>query len=178
MYYNPSFPYGKQTYPIMQQNHSSSDTIQLTDWYSEEFIHESVVKYLKENGYKIQRDNSKEQDKPERSIVALKFFKKEIIEVKGFPRLYNHSHEIVANKNSNAKSWFVEAFFNSLLNFSMVDNAELAMAVPNVSRYQAIIAKLNDYFTINDLYFRLYLVNEDGSVEVSNLNDKFAKMAS
>ena len=49
------------------------------------------------------------------------------------------------------------------------------MALPNVSRYQAIIQKLNDYFSINDLYFRIYLVNEDGSVEVSNLNSKYSK---
>lgn len=48
------------------------------------------------------------------------------------------------------------------------------MALPNVGRYQAIIKKLNDYFFINDLYFRIYLINEDGSVEVRNLNSRYA----
>lgn len=147
------------------------------DWYSEEFIYKSVVNFLKENGYKVSKDNSqKESDKAGRTIIASKFFKKEVIEVKGFPHYYHPlTRQSVPAKSTHAKSWFTEALFNSFVNFSVNDNAEVAIALPNAERYQAIITKLNDYFSINDLYFKIYLVNEDGSVDVSNLNYKYAK---
>jgi len=145
-------------------------------WHSEEFIYKSVVNFLKENGYKVAKDNKTENDKGRKTIVASKFFKKEIIEVKGFPNYYHPlTHHFVLAKSTHAKNWFTDALFNSFVNFSANDNAEVAMALPNVNRYQAIISKLNEYFSINDLYFRIYLVNEDGSVEVSNLNYKYAK---
>lgn len=148
-----------------------------TDWYSEDFIYKSVVKYLKENGYKVQKEvQPKDGEKTERVITASKFFKKEIIEVKGFPHHNNHINPVPV-KATHAKSWFTEALFNSFVNFSNFENAEVAMALPNVGRYQAIIEKLNDYFTVNDLYFRVYMVNEDGTVEVSNLNQKYLKIA-
>ncbi len=145
-------------------------------WYSEEFIYNSVVNFLRENGYKIHKNNpQKETEKARRIVTASKFFKKEVIEVKGFPHYYHSAtRESIPAKSTHAKSWFTEALFNSFVNFSLSDNAEVAMALPNVGRYQAIIKKLNDYFSINDLYFRIYLVNEDGLVEVSNLNYKYA----
>lgn len=153
--------------------------IKNTNWYSEEFIYACVIKYLKENGYKIQKENrANEVEKAERIITATKFFKKEIIEVKGFPHFHPNHPQVIVPKTTHAKSWFTEALFNSFVNFSTFENSEVAMALPNVGRYQAIIKNLNDYFTINDLYFRIYLVNEDGSVEVSNLNQTHIKVVS
>jgi hypothetical protein len=148
------------------------------NWYSEEFIYDSIVKYLKENGYKVQKETrQKEAEKPDKIITASKFFRKEMIEVKGYPNYHpTLSHQ--PPKSTQAKSWFSEALFNSLVNFSSFADAEIAMALPNVGRYQTIIKNLNDYFTINDLYFRIYLVNEDGRVEVSNLNQKYLPVTS
>ncbi len=144
-------------------------------WYSEDFVYTNVVQYLKENGYKIQKEIAiKSVGKTDRIINASKFFKREIIEVKGFP--YHESNEtahLPVKATQHAKSWFSEALVNSFSNFGSFDNAEVAMALPNVGRYQAIIEKLHDYFTTNDLFFRIYLVNEDGSIEVSNLNEKY-----
>ena len=145
------------------------------EWYSEDFIYNSVVAYLKENGYKIQKETlPKDGTKVERIISASKFFKKEIIEVKGYPvHTPDSTHPAAPVKAiHHAKSWFSEALFNSFANFGTFENAEVAMALPNVGRYQAIVEKLHDYFTTNDLFFRIYLVNEDGSIEVSNLNEK------
>ncbi len=155
----------------MENNLVYPSAVTNTDWYSEEFIYKSVVKYLKENGYKVQKEN--QSGEFEKMITASKFFKKEVIEVKGFPHYHPNHLYPAAPKATHAKSWFTEALVNSFVNFSSFDNAEIAMALPNVSRYQAIIKNLHDYFTINDLYFRIYLVNEDGSVDVSNLNQKY-----
>jgi hypothetical protein len=44
-----------------------------------------------------------------------------------------------------------------------------------VERYKTIIQRVQDYFTLNNLYFKIYLVNEDGDVEVSNLNEVYMR---
>jgi hypothetical protein len=146
------------------------------EWYSEEYIRTCVIKYLKANGYKIHKPNAEEEG--EKTIVASKFFKKEIIEVKGYPKdYYKHTNAKGVTKNSSgasqAKHWFSEALLNSLTNFGYYyssENVTLAIALPNVDRYKAIIERVNDYFTLNNLSFKIYLVNEDGLVEASNLN--------
>lgn len=160
----------------MEKSLLSDVTIRSADWYSEDFTYKSVIRFLKENGYKILKENvQKEAERNGRIITASKFFKKELIEVKGFPSYYLHAdHQSFPVKSAHAKNWFSEALFNAFLNFSISDHAEVAMALPNVGRYQAIIKNLNEYFSTNDLYFRIYLVNKDGSVEVSNLNYKYA----
>lgn len=161
----------------MENNITSTLASKNNDWYSEEFIQSSIVKYLKENGYKVQKESRpKDGERSENIIIASKFFKKEIIEVKGFPQYHENNLHAIVPKATHAKSWFSEAMFNSFVNFSSFENAEVAMALPNVSRYQAIIKNLNDYFTANDLYFKVYLVTEDGRVEVSNLNHKYMKI--
>ena len=148
------------------------------EWYSQEYISKSVTNYLKQNGYKIYKPNASENNSL--SIVASKYFKKELIEVKGFPKAYfTHTAANGITKNSSvvqtAKHWFSDALFNSFTNFGQYysgDNILLAMALPNVDRYQAIISRVHDYFTLNNLSFKIYLVNEDGYVEVLNLNDR------
>ena len=92
----------------------------------------------------------------------------------GYPHPHTDvPHHAPAKTNAHAKSWFSEALLTSFINFGTFENAEVAMALPNNGRYQAIVEKLHDYFTVNDLYFRIYLVNHDGSIELSNLNEKF-----
>lgn len=145
--------------------------IKNNDWYTEEFIYTCVSKYLRDLGYKVQKESRiRDHEKSGIIITASRYFKKELIEVKGYPHYYHNQLQSVTPKATQAKSWFTEALFNSFVNFSSFENAELGMALPNVSRYQAIIKNLTDYFTANELYFRIYLVNEDGSVDVSNLN--------
>ena len=165
-------------------------TLQITSslhphpWYAEQFISDSLISYLKENGYKIHKElHTKMPDKPETIITASKFFTKEVIEVKGLPtEAQKGSPQKDMPKNTNpvhhAKSWFSEALLNSFMNFGKYysnDNAEVAMALPNVEKYKAIIEKVQDYFSLNNLYFKIYLVNQDGSVDVSNLNIKYIK---
>ena len=162
----------------MENSRISNVSAASAEWHSEDFIYKSVVNYLKENGYKVQKEAGlkEENEKVERVINATKFLKKEVIEVKGFPHYYfPAATQPVPAKSTFSKSWFIQGLFDSFMNFNLVENAEVAMAAPNVSRYQAIIKELNHYFSVNDLYFRIYLVNEDGSVEVSNLNSRHSE---
>jgi hypothetical protein len=153
---------------------------EVNHWYSEEFIISSITTYLKENGYKIHKETGKATDRPEKVVIASKYFTKEIIEIKGFPNkaaAYAGLQKSTST-SAHARHWFSDALLSSFVNFGKyysIENAEVAMALPNVERYKAIIEKVQDYFTINNLYFKLYLVNEDGEVEVSNLNENMRK---
>ncbi|WP_207497100.1 hypothetical protein [Aridibaculum aurantiacum] len=153
-------------------------TTDVNHWYSEEFIVSSLVRFLKENGYKIHKD--KAVDRSEKVVIASKYFTKEVIEIKGFPAkaVQTGSSQKSTNSTAQAKHWFSDALFSSFVNFGKYysnENAEIAMALPNAERYRAIIEKVQDYFTINNLHFKIYLVNEDGQVEVSNLNENMRK---
>jgi hypothetical protein len=168
-------------HPILLHNNSR---LHVHPWYSEQFISDSLINYLKGNGYRIHKDvYTKMPKKPETIITASKFFTKEIIEVKGLPLdVQKGSPQKETPKNTShvhhTKSWFSEALLNSLMNFGnyyAIDNAEVAMALPNVEKYKAIIEKVQDYFALNNLYFKIYLINQDGSVDVSNLNIKYIK---
>jgi hypothetical protein len=148
-----------------------------TSWYTEEFISTSIENYLKENGYKVQKENQVVAvDKNEIVIIASRYFTKEIIGVKGLQSPNPRSSLLkVMDKSSSShvKSWFSESLFNSFVNFGKYysdESAVVAMALPNVDRYKAIISKVADYFTSNNLSFKIYLVSENGEVEVSNLN--------
>ena len=151
------------------------------DWYSEYFIRQSIVKFLKSNGYNIQKELSVARGN--KLIVATRYFKKELIEIKGFPvSHYTNDINKAATKNDNltqqAKRWFSEALFNSLINFASYysdGNVMIAIGLPNAERYKIIINRVQEYFTLNNLYFKIYLVNEDGSVEVSNLNEIYMR---
>ena len=147
------------------------------DLLSDEFVKKSMITFLKANGYKITTGNSKKGN----HLIATSLFKKEIIEIKGGPSNFfldtdGFGLQKHLNPAQQAIHWFTEAFFNSFLNFGKYfqnENIIVAMALPNVSRYQAIVEKLQDYFTFNDLYFKIYLIDETGDVTVSNLNAKY-----
>jgi hypothetical protein len=139
-----------------------------SECFSEEFISASIEKYLKDNGYKIQKQ------------VSINF-EKEIIEVKGYPKTFEEQESSLSSKKTTAthqvKRWFSDALFSSFVNFGKYysnHNVLVAMALPNVSRSKAVIQIVKDYFTENNLYFKIYLVNENGDVEVLNLNEKFS----
>ena len=152
-----------------------------TECFSEEFISASIEKYLKENGYKIQKQVSVNiSGKEELVIVGSKYFEKEIIEVKGYPKTIEESSVLSkkATVTHHVKNWFSEALFSSFVNFGKYysnQNVLVAMALPNVSRSKAVIQIVKDYFTENNLYFKIYLVDASGDVEILNLNEKFSE---
>lgn len=149
-------------------------------WYTEEFILNSLVAFLKKNSYKIHEDKLKDATiKSEKILVVSKFFTKEIIGIKGFQSAPDRDSLLkVFDKNNDSpqvKSWFYDSLFHSLINFGKFysnENAVGAMALPNVEKYRVIINRIQTYFNSNHLHFKLYMINESGEVDVLNINDK------
>src|SRR5438309_11688147 len=108
-------------------------------WYTENFISNSIIEHLANNGYKIHKDDvAKRFGSGEKVIVASKFFTKEIIEVKGLlvessrSKLLNEAAEKI-NPARAGKNSLSETLLNSLINFGRYysdENATVAMALP------------------------------------------------
>ena len=151
-----------------------------TQWYTEDFIATSIVQYLKQNGFRIHKESGlREQGRNDKIITASRFFTREVIGIRGLNDNSNRESLFkVMEKNNpshNAKTWLTESLFNSLVNFGKYysdESSDIAMALPNVDKYKAIIERVQEYFAANQLSLKVYLVSENGDVEISNLNVK------
>lgn len=155
----------------MEYNHQN-------DWYYEGQISKKLVAYFVANGYTILKDNSdKISAKGEDIIVSIQE-QLEIIEVKGYPTtVHTRGKDKGKSKTTNpklqAKHWFSEALLSSIFNYqrqAVKDNFKLALAFPLTERYKELIAKVEDFFTDNNIDFKVYFVDQNGAVTIDNLN--------
>jgi len=148
------------------------------DWYHESQISKKLVNYFELNNYKIIKNNSENISARGADLIVCSNSEYLVIEVKGYPTTF---HTKGVNKGLpkptkpklQAKHWFSEAIFSSIYNYSRYKDSQnliIAIAFPLNERYKELIKKVEDYFTDNDLNFRVYFVDENGSVLLDNLN--------
>jgi hypothetical protein len=148
------------------------------DWFYEGQISKKLVEYFKENGYTIIKDNSDKISARGEDIIVSKQGHQEIIEVKGYPTtIHTKGKDKGKPKPTNpklqAKHWFSEALLSSIFNYQRhkdKDNFKLALAFPLTDRYKELLGKVEDFFTDNNLNFKVYFVDDNGTVIIDNLN--------
>lgn len=146
------------------------------DWFYEGQISKKLVAYFIKNGYTILKDN-KISARGEDIIVSIQG-QQEIIEVKGYPTTVHTKGKDKGkpkptNPKLQAKHWFSEALLSSIFNYQQhkkKDNFKLALAFPLTHRYTELIGKVEDFFTDNNLNFKVYFVDDKGTVTIDNLN--------
>ncbi len=150
----------------------------IDEWFYEGNISKCLVDYLIKNGYKIIKDNSnKISDKGEDIIASIKG-QQEIIEVKGYPTTYyvrglKKGQPKPTNPKLQAKHWFSEALLSSIFNHQRQKGKEkfkLALAFPLTERDKELVGKVEDFFTDNNIDFKVYFVDEKGTITIDNLN--------
>lgn len=148
------------------------------DWFYEGQISKKLVDYFLKNDYKILKNNSdKISARGEDIIVSIQGLQ-EIIEVKGYPTTVHTKGKDKGkpkptNPKLQAKHWFSEALLSSIFNYQRHkdnQNFKLALAFPLTDRYKELIGKVEDFFTDNDLNFKVYFVDDKGNVTIDNLN--------
>lgn len=148
------------------------------DWFYEGQISKKLVDYFIKNGYTILKDNSNKISARGEDIIVDIQGHKEIIEVKGYPTTVHTKGKDKGkpkptNPKLQAKHWFSEALLSSIFNYQRHkdnDNFKLAMAFPLTDRYKELIGKVEDFFTDNNLNFKVYFVDKNGTVTIDNLN--------
>lgn len=148
------------------------------DWFYEGKISKKLVEYFQANGYTVIKNNS-DNIKARGEDIIISFQEQwEIIEVKGFPtQFYVQGKKKGTPKPTNpklqAKHWFSEVLLSSIFNYQKHknnSNFKLALAFPLNPRYKELIEKVEDFFTDNNIDFKVYFVDEQGSVTIDNLN--------
>lgn len=141
--------------------------------------------YLKQNGYKsIKEDAERIQDHKDLLVVA-KHGRKELIDVRGLSAFSavlekEEAHASITDHLLHSMQSLAEAFLYSFIHVGHYFKGEKilsSLALPDTERYRQILKNLGDYFTGNNLDFKIYLVSENGEVQERNLNEKKNKAA-
>ena len=148
------------------------------DWFYEGQISKKLVAYFLKNGYTILKDNSDKISTKGEDIIISILGQKEIIEVKGYPTTVqtkgkDKGKPKPTNPKLQAKHWFSEALLSSIFNYQRHKdnyNFKLALAFPLTDRYKELIGKVEDFFTDNNLIFKVYFIDDKGIVTIDNLN--------
>lgn len=157
-----------------------TDTVEpLVNRLDEEALKSYLFRYLKGQKYKIVND-AIDISFDEGHIIAIsRSGRKELIEVKGYPCRDVLKNTIKkADAKQQARSWFSEALLALFMHFGRYGwngKITLALCLPNTERYHQIIKNVQGYFTANNLNLKVYLVNEDGTVEIQNLNENLSR---
>lgn len=146
----------------------------LEDWFHESKISRVLVRYLIECNYAIIQDNTENKAAKGVDIIAIKDSVQELVEVKGYPSIYFVNGDKKGQKNKTnphlqSTHWFSGCLSSTLKNFESKET-KLAMAFPACSRYEELVIKNQKYFTENDLDVKVYFIDEQGSITISNLN--------
>jgi hypothetical protein len=146
------------------------------DWYSTQFITQSLRTYLKKKRYLLTEPEEARPIGVDHIIVAARRLSKEIIEIRGTITQADTT-ETEAN-NANEERGFINTLhflFNvtlSPISFFTPGNEyeDRSLCLPDLNHHRETLEKLEDYFTTHGLHLKVYLVNENGAVDIFQLN--------
>lgn len=125
-------------------------------WYWEGNVQERIVEHLSFSGWEISSSANTATREAGKDIVAVKDGKELWVSVKGWPE---------KSINTQARHWFSGALFDLVLYRDLDPAALLAIGIPGrFSTYTNLIERVR-WLRCN-LPFEIFLVSEDGSVEV------------
>lgn len=134
--------------------------------------------YLKQNGYKSIKEDAELIKEHNDLLVVARHGRKELIDVRGlsaFSAVLEKEEEqaSIADHLLHSMQYLAEAFLYSFIHVGRYFKGEKvlsSLALPDTERYRQILKNLGEYFTCNNLDFKIYLVSETGEVLERNLN--------
>lgn len=148
-------------------------------WYTTAFITSSLKKYLDNNGYSIADEEAEHSPNCDDVIVATKLFGREVIEIKGTILSTEVLVETEATKRlklfSDAMHWLSDVLLSPISFFvrHYADEKSPSLCLPDLDQYRDMLQKVKEYFTVNNLNLKVYLVKENGAVRIMYLNETF-----
>ena len=138
------------------------------DWFWEGHVQAATVAHLVRAGWTIERAADTARREQGIDVIASKDGRRLAVEVKGFPSaLYARGSKAGQPKPTSpalqARHWFAGALLASILTTSKLRRSELALALPDVPRYRALIEQAR--WALQRLGIGVYLVREGGVVE-------------
>ena len=145
------------------------------DWYTNQFITNSLRQYLKKKGGRLSEPEEQYSLKFDNVIVSTKLLSKEIIGIRGtIPEAAGTEKEL--EKNDSGFIEVIHFFFDviispiSFLSSINGDEGRWCLCLPDLEQYRNILNKLEGYFASNKMHLKVYFVSQNGSVNVFYLN--------
>jgi hypothetical protein len=146
------------------------------DWFYEGNVSKHIVDFLEKSKYNVIKHNSNKISDRGIDIIAELNGNTELIEVKGYPTEYytkgdKKGQKKPTNPKLQAKHWFSEAILSSVFNYADIKykNKVIALGLPFFPRYKELIEKVHPFFYENKLTVKVYFVNQNGNVTITNL---------
>jgi len=147
------------------------------DWYTNQFITNSLRQYLKKKGFRLSEPEEQYSLNFYNVIVSTKLLSKEVIEIRGtITEAAQIETEEQVGKNDSGFIEVIHFFFDVI--FSPIsfftsgngDERRWCLCLPGLEQNRNILTKLKEYFTYNNMHLKVYFVNQNGSVDVFYLN--------
>jgi hypothetical protein len=139
----------------------------VSDWFWEGNVQRAVVGHLVDEGWMIESEMDTASRARGIDIVAVTKQRRLAVEVKGFPATtYARGPKAGQPKPTpptlQARHWLAEALLTTLLTRTRHADYEIAIALPDVPRYRALLDEVE--WALERLAIGAYLVAEDGTV--------------
>ena len=150
-----------------QQKNNRNNEIRLLEhpdfpWFWEGNVQDRIVSFLKQQDYVIKSFANTQSKQSGKDIIAYHANNLTLwVTVKGFPE--NRSKTQPATQ---ARHWFSQAIFDLVCYHGENPTASLALGIPDVGKTYRNLLKKTEWFK-KSLPFKVFLVNEDGSVRES-----------
>src|SRR5262245_56981882 len=141
-------------------------------WHTTQFITNRLQQYLKEQGFRLTEpeDHLRQLNN---AFVATKLLSKELIQIRG---TFSNTTEVSTNEeleiNDNGFLEVIRFFLEVLLspiNFLYSMNGydgDRCLCLPDTEQYRKVLDRLTDYFAFNNLHLKIYLVDQEGCVQI------------
>jgi hypothetical protein len=148
-----------QLEPKKTSSPSSPSKIDKDNWFWEGNLQSVVVKYLASQGYLIRSVADTASRQPGKDIIAEKGGRAMWVSVKGYPKGTERTRP-----STQAGHWFKQVIFDVIEYRGESKEAEIAVALPEFSRYRALSEKITWFQeAANFVYF---WVQENGDIEI------------
>ncbi len=148
-----------------------------TTWYTTQFITKSLKHYLKEKGFRLTESEEQHSLNFDNTIVSTKLLSKEVIEIRGtITQAAETETEELVGKSDSGFIGVMHFLFDIMLTpvsfFTSINGEEKSrcLCLPDLKQYRKILEKLSEYFASNKMHLKIYLINENGCVDVFYLN--------
>lgn len=139
-------------------------------WYWEGHVQDALAAHLAAGGWEVREVVDTESKTPGIDLLATRDHRWLAIEVKRFPNTtYDHGPKRGQPKptqpTNQARQWFSHALLGMMLLRDKRADAEIAICFPRFTTYENLLTRTQVSFGL--LGFGVYLVNEDGSVDLA-----------
>jgi|SRR4030095_463768 len=148
-----------------------------TNWHTTQFITNSLRQYLRKKGFRLDQPGEQHSFQSDHAIVCSRLLSREFIEIRGTITKGTET-ETEEQIEKNSFTGLMHFLFDMMLmpvGFFTSLNKEggeirRCFCLPDLNHYRKILEKLSEYFSLNEMHLKIYLINENGSVDVFYLN--------